>query len=215
MFLASPRKKPPDGALSVKIDYLPQALAALKKPLQRCPTLFSNRSNCSWFPVSAVRSLGIASLVLPLFTALSLVQELDHRGRSNDPGGFVVFQGKEFFVAGHEKLSFAGFSQREQVTVLGVRRDRAGGQVPAKKREVTKTSGEQFGRTGAKSRTEERPADDVAEFRNERLTGHEREYLPLPGVEELRRRAQGREKGGDQDVSVEDETFQDRLARSR
>src|SRR5579859_5643414 len=99
----------------------------------------------SWFPVSAMRSLAIASLVLPLFAALSFLQELDHRGRSNNLGGFVLFQGKEFLVAGHEKLGFACFSQREQVTVFGVRRDRAGGQVPAKKREVTKASGEQFG----------------------------------------------------------------------
>lgn len=109
----------------------------------------------------------------------------------------MLFQGKEFLVASHEELGFAGFSQREQVAVLGVRRDRAGGQVPAKKREVTKASGEQLGRAGAKSRTEERPAGDVAEFRNERLTGDEREYLPLPGVEKLRRRAQRREKGGE------------------
>jgi hypothetical protein len=47
----------------------------------------------------------------------------------------VLFQGEEFLVAGHEELGLAGFSQREQITVLGVRRDGAGGQVPAKKRE--------------------------------------------------------------------------------
>ena len=96
-----------------------------------------------------------------------------------------MFQGEEFLVAGHQKLGFAGFSQREQVTVLGVRRDGAGGQVPAKKREVPKARREQFGRAGAKSRPEERPAGDVAEFRNERVTGDERERLALPGVEKL------------------------------
>jgi hypothetical protein len=46
----------------------------------------------------------------------------------------VLFQGEEFLVAGHEELGLAGFSQREQITVLGVRRDGAGGQIPAKKR---------------------------------------------------------------------------------
>jgi len=62
-----------------------------------------------------------------LLAALSFLQELDHRGGSNNPGGFVLFQGKEFLVAGHEELGLAGFSQREQVAVLGVRLDRAGG----------------------------------------------------------------------------------------
>jgi hypothetical protein len=91
----------------------------------------------------------------------------------------------------------------------------AGGQVPAKERGVTKASGEQLSGTGAKPRTEERPAGHVAEFRNERVTCDEREDLALPGVQELSRRAQGRQKSGEQDVSVEDEAHQDRLARSR
>ena len=107
-----------------------------------------------YLSVSVMRSF-IASLVLPLLAALSFLQELDHRGGSNNPGGFVLFQGEEFLVAGHEELGLAGFSQREQVAVLGVRRDRAGGQVPAKKREVPKARGEQLGRAGAKSRPEE------------------------------------------------------------
>jgi hypothetical protein len=83
----------------------------------------------------------------------------------------VPFQGKAFLVAGHEELGLAGFSQREQVAVLGVRCDRAGGQVPAKECEVPKACSQQFGRTGAKSRTEKRPTGDVAELRNERVTG--------------------------------------------
>ena len=68
-----------------------------------------------------------------MLAALSFLQDLDHRGGSNDPGGFVLFQGEEFLVAGYKKLSLAGFRQREQVAVL-VRRDRTGGQVPAKKK---------------------------------------------------------------------------------
>src|SRR5664279_537817 len=54
----------------------------------------------------------------PLFAALGL-QDLDHRGGSDDPGGFVMFEGEEFLVAGHEEFGLAGFSHREQVTVLG------------------------------------------------------------------------------------------------
>lgn len=84
-----------------------------------------------------------------------------------------------------------------------------------KNREVPKARGEQLGRAGAKSRPEERPAGDVAEFRYQRVTGDERERLALPGVEKLGRRAQGREKSGDQDVGLENEAHQDRLARSR
>ena len=146
-----------------------------------------------------------ASLVLPSFATLSFQQDLDHRGGSDDPGGSVLFQREEFLIAGHQELGLAGFSQREQEAVLGVRSDGAGGQVPAKKREVAKASGEQFGHAGAKSRPEERPPGNVAEFRDECVTGDEREPLALPSVEKLGRRAQGREKGGDQDVGVEDE----------
>jgi hypothetical protein len=97
----------------------------------------------------------------------------------------VLFQGEEFLVAGHEELGLAGFSQREQITVLGVRRDGARGQVPAKKREVPKARGEQLGPAGAKSRPEKRSTGDIAEFRYERVTGDERERLALPTVEKL------------------------------
>jgi hypothetical protein len=62
----------------------------------------------------------------PLFAALGL-QGVDHRGGCNDPGGFVMFEGEEFLVAGHEELGLADFGQREQITVLGVRREGAGG----------------------------------------------------------------------------------------
>jgi hypothetical protein len=62
----------------------------------------------------------------PLFAALGL-EGLDHRGGSNDSGRFVMFEGEELLVAGHEELGLAGFSHREQGTVLGVRRDWAGG----------------------------------------------------------------------------------------
>ena len=127
----------------------------------------------------------------------------------------MLFQGEEFLVAGHEELGVAGFSQREQITVLGVRRNGAGGKVATKKREVPKARGEQLSRAGANSRPEERPADDIAEFLYQRITGDERETIALPGVEKLCRRAQGREKGGEQDVGIEDEAYQGRLARSR
>jgi hypothetical protein len=53
-----------------------------------------------------------------LFAALRFLQLLDDCGGSDNPHGFVVFQGEEFLVAGHEKLGFAGFSRREQVAVL-------------------------------------------------------------------------------------------------
>jgi hypothetical protein len=151
----------------------------------------------------------------PVPEASQLFQDLDHGGGSNNSGGFVLFQGEEFLVAGHEELGLAGFSQREQITVLGVRRDGAGGQVPAKKREVPKARGEQLGRAGAKSRPEKRSTGDIAEFRYERVTGDERERLALPSVEKLGWRAQRRQKRGEQDVGVEDEAHQDRLARSR
>jgi hypothetical protein len=38
-----------------------------------------------------------------------------------------MFEGEEFLVAGYEELGLAGFSQREQITVFGVRRDGAEG----------------------------------------------------------------------------------------
>lgn len=136
-------------------------------------------------------SWAIASLVLPSFATLSFQKDLDHRGGSDDPGGSVLFQGEEFLIAGHQELGLAGFSQREQEAVLGVRSDGAGGQVSAKKREVAKASGEQFGHAGAKSRPEERPPGNVAEFRNERVTGDETEPLALPSVEKFGWRAQG------------------------
>ena len=92
----------------------------------------------------------------------------------------MLFQGEEFLVAGHEEVGLAGFSQREQITVLGVRRDGAGGQLPAKEREVPKARGEQLSSAGAKSRPEKRPASDIAEFRYERVTGDEREPSCAP-----------------------------------
>jgi hypothetical protein len=100
----------------------------------------------------------------------------------------VLFQGEKLLVAGHQELGLAGFTQREPLAVLGVRSDQAGGQVLAKEREVTKSSGEQLSHTGAKPRMQERPTGDVAEFRNESVTGDERERLALLGVEEFGRR---------------------------
>jgi hypothetical protein len=90
---------------------------------------------------------------------------------------------RELPVAGHEELGLAGFSHREQVTVLGVRGDWAGGQVAAVKREVPKARGEQLGRAGAKSRSEKWPAGDIAKFLYERIRGDQRESVPLPGIE--------------------------------
>jgi hypothetical protein len=98
----------------------------------------------------------------PLFAALSFLQDLDHGGGTSNSCGFVLFQGEEFLVTGHEELGLAGFSQRKQITVLGVRRDGAGGQVPAKKREVPKARGEQLGRAGAKVSVIERAIETAA-----------------------------------------------------
>ena len=36
-----------------------------------------------------------------LFAALSFLEDLDHGGGGNNSGGFVLFQGEEFLVAGH------------------------------------------------------------------------------------------------------------------
>jgi len=47
------------------------------------------------------------------------LQDLDHGG-GYDPTGFVMFQGAQFSVAGHEKLGMAGFGPRQQITVLVV-----------------------------------------------------------------------------------------------
>src|ERR1700678_320897 len=96
----------------------------------------------------------------PLFAALGF-QGFDHRGGSNDPGGFVTFEAKKFLVASHQELSLAGFSQAEQITVLRVWGDRAGGQVAAKEREVSKAGGEQFGCAGAKSCPEKRSTGNI------------------------------------------------------
>jgi len=78
----------------------------------------------------------------------------------------VLFQGEKLLVAGYQELGLAGFSQREQIAVLGVGSDRAGRQIVPKKRKVTKASGQQLSCTRAKPSPEERPAGDVAEFRN-------------------------------------------------
>jgi hypothetical protein len=56
----------------------------------------------------------------------------DDGGGSNDSGGFLLFREEEF-LAGHEELGLASFSQREQITVLRSDATGAGGQVPAKK----------------------------------------------------------------------------------
>jgi len=147
--------------------------------------------------------------------ALSILQYLDHRWRSKDSRGFVLLQGEEFLIAGHQELGLACFGQREQITVFGIRRDRAQGEVPAKKREVPKTRGEQLGRADAKSRPEKRPAGDSAQFRYELVTGDKREPLALPSVDKLGRGAQWRQKSGEQEVGIEDEAHQERWARSR
>jgi hypothetical protein len=47
---------------------------------------------------------------IPVLTPCCL-QDLDHRGGGNNPGGLVTFQGKEFLVAGHEELGPAGFGR--------------------------------------------------------------------------------------------------------
>ena len=125
-----------------------------------------------------------------------------------------MFHREEFLVAGHEELGVAGFRQGEQITVLRVRRDGAGWRVRTKKGEIPKARGEQLGRAGAKSRPEKRPTGDIAEFRYERVTSDERERLALPSVEKLGWCAKWRQQRGEQDVGVEDQAYQGRLARS-
>ena len=53
----------------------------------------------------------------------AFLEDLDHGGGSNNSRRSVMFQGEEFLVARDEELGLAGFSSREQITVLGVRRD--------------------------------------------------------------------------------------------
>ena len=130
----------------------------------------------------------------PPSRALSFLQNLDHGRGGNDSGGFVLVQREEFLIAGHKEFGLACFSQRKQITIFGIRRDGADGQVSAKNREVPKTRGEQLGRTSAKSRPEKRPAGDSTELRYERVTGDQREPLALPGVEKLGGRSKGRQK---------------------
>jgi hypothetical protein len=67
----------------------------------------------------------------------------------------------------------------------------------------------------AQSCAEERPLEDFAEFREEVIGNDQREPFLLPGGEQLGRRATGRELGGEQDVGVEDEAHQVRVARRR
>src|SRR6202049_274700 len=122
---------------------------------------------------------------------------------------------QELLVAGHEELSVARFSQRQQITVLWVRRDNAGREAPTKKREVPKTCREQFGRADSKSGPEKRSNGDLAQFRYKPITGDQRESLPLPGIQQLCGRTQRRQQRGEQDVGVEDEAHQGRWARSR
>src|ERR1039457_4879244 len=68
------------------------------------------------------------------FAALSFLQDLDHGGGSNNSGGFVMLQGEEFLVAGHEEVGLGGFSHREQKTVLWGPRGGAGMAGPGKKK---------------------------------------------------------------------------------
>jgi len=44
---------------------------------------------------------------VPVPEAPQLFQDLDHGGGSNNSGGFVLFQGGEFLVVGHEELGDA------------------------------------------------------------------------------------------------------------
>jgi len=67
----------------------------------------------------------------------------------------------------------------------------------------------------AESRPKERPAGDVAEFSYKILTGGKREYLPLPGVEELGRRTQGERRAEIRMLVSRMRRHQDRPARSR
>src|SRR5271155_4660106 len=101
-----------------------------------------------------MRYIPIASIVLPSFAALGIFQDLEHCGGRKNPGRLVLLQGEGLLVARHEEIGFTGFGQREQVTVLEVRRYRAGGKVPAIEREVAKTRRQQFRRAGAESRPE-------------------------------------------------------------
>jgi len=54
---------------------------------------------------------------LASFAALRFLQKLNHRGGSNNPGGFVTFQGEEALVAGHEKRGLAkyDFGRKERL----------------------------------------------------------------------------------------------------
>ena len=77
-----------------------------------------------WFPVSGMRTLAITSLAFRCYP-------LSASFRSSIIAAGVIIRvdlccfREEFLVAGHEKLGLAGFSQREQVGVLWVQRDRA------------------------------------------------------------------------------------------
>src|ERR1700727_2780661 len=131
-----------------------------------------------------------------------------------------MFVGKQFLVAGHEELCPTGLSQCEEITVLGVRRDGLRVQIPDrvgfdKEREITKSCCEQLGFTGAKSSSEKRPLGDLPKFRDELITSNEGELLPLPGVQQPRRRTLRREKCREQYVGIKDDAHHRRCARSR
>src|ERR1035437_10432302 len=105
------------------------------RPRQAYATLRSRRSRCSrrGSPIGYVLRSKPARIWR--FVAFSFFQDLDHGGGSNNSGGFVLFQGEEFLIAGHKELGLAGFSQRGPVTFLGVRGGGAGGGVRGQKRE--------------------------------------------------------------------------------
>ncbi|HEY4902387.1 MAG TPA: hypothetical protein VIH89_02845 [Candidatus Sulfotelmatobacter sp.] len=66
----------------------------------------------------------------------------------------------------------------------------------AENRKISKASSEQFSRTCAKPRLEERPACYITEFRNEILTGNQRETIALPSVKQSGRCALGHQQAG-------------------
>jgi len=79
------------------------------EPLQKLSTFHFRRM----FPTSSASKRADPSrAVAPhAFHVVIVVNpSSDHCDGSNNPGGFVLFQGKEFLVAGHEELGLAGFS---------------------------------------------------------------------------------------------------------
>ena len=122
------------------------------------------------------------------------LQNLDHCRGSDDSCRSVVFEGQEFFVAGDEEISMAGFCQREEKTAFGVRSDNLVRQVGAKLREIPQACRQQFDRTHAKSGLEKGAAGNVSQLRNERLAGYNDELLSFPRLQQLGRRANRRQQ---------------------